>query len=142
MNKQQWQKQPGKRSEHCKHSAVAQHSSASKFTESWAEPIHVMLKRLKLKHDLSWLCIQMPHSRFQNLGELLQGDPAKKLREGVQSKDFMDRVCSCNTASEQQGNTCHCQGNCRKSIIVHKVTCKADAAWSTLETVNNAASKG
>jgi len=44
-----------------------------KFTKSWKEQIHVLLNRLKQKHGLSWLRIQMPCSRLQNLRELLQG---------------------------------------------------------------------
>jgi len=44
--------------------------------------------------------------------------------EGRSTVQGLDRICSCNTASKCQGNnSCHCQGNCQKSITVHKIAC-------------------
>ena len=63
----------------------------------------------------------MSYHRFTNLRETFQGDLSKKLTEGVQSINFMDRPCNC-----RPGKTGGCQygGVCRKSIVVYEITCK------------------
>ena len=71
----------------------------------------------------------MSYHRFQNLGELLQGDLTCKLREGIYSKDFQDRECNCNEGSKVDG-LCAYNGQCRKSCVVYKVTCRiCDAVY-------------
>ena len=65
----------------------------------------------------------MSYHRFQNLGELLQGDLTAKLREDIVSKDFMHRDCNCNKNCKVNG-LCAYNGDCRKCCIVYKVTCR------------------
>jgi len=62
----------------------------------------------------------MSHHKFSNLRELLQGDPSKKVNQGVRSLDFMDRSCSCQ---HKKDRLCACKGNCQKQIIICKAMC-------------------
>ena len=84
--------------------------------------IHVLLKKLRNKHNLKWLRISMSYHKFANLGELFSGDLTGKVMKGVESLDFMDRDCNCNRASMVDGN-CIFGGDCRKCIVVYKCTC-------------------
>ena len=86
-------------------------------------PIHVILKRLRDKYNLKWLRTSMSYHRFPNLGEIFQGDLNTKLMDNITSKDFMDRECNCTNATTVNGK-CIYSGNCRKSIVIHKATCK------------------
>ena len=65
----------------------------------------------------------MSYHKFTNLGETFQGDPNNKLMEGITSKDFMDLEWNCNQATTVNGN-CICGGNCKKSLVIYKATCK------------------
>ena len=86
-------------------------------------PIHTTIKRLRDKHDLKWLRISMSYHKFSNLGEIFQGDLNNKLMMNFTSKDFMDLKCNCTNATTIDGN-CVCNGDCRKSIVIYKATCK------------------
>ena len=67
----------------------------------------------------------MSHKKFTNLGETFQGDLNNKLMEGITLKDFMDleRVQLQSSNYSKNGN-CIYGGNCRKSIVIYKATCK------------------
>ena len=65
----------------------------------------------------------MSYHKFPNLREIFQSDLTKKIMDGVESLDFKDRECNCSTLSKVNGE-CAYNGNCRKSIIVYKATCK------------------
>ena len=41
--------------------------------------------------NFSWLRVQMSYHRFKNLAGLLHGDLTAKIRQGILSKDLMDR---------------------------------------------------
>ena len=86
-------------------------------------PIHVILKKLRDKYNLKWLRILMSYHKFTNLGEIFQGDSNNKLMDGITSKDFMDLNCNCINSMTVNGK-CIFGGNCRKSIVVCKATCK------------------
>ena len=94
------------------------------YSKGWEKPIHVTLKKLRNKHNLKWLRISMSYHRFPNLSEMLQGDLTRKLLEGVESLDFVDRECNCRPSITKGHKLCPYQGHCRKSVIVYKVTCK------------------
>ena len=93
-------------------------------SKGWEHPIHRTLKRLRNNHNLKWLRISMSYHRFPNLSEMLQGDLSRKLLDGVESLDFIDRECNCRTGATPEHGLCPYRGNCRKSVIVYKVTCK------------------
>ena len=61
--------------------------------------------------------------KFANPGDIFQGNPNDKLMEGVTSQAFMDLECNCMKSTLVNGKCVH-GGNCRKSIVVHKATCK------------------
>ena len=86
-------------------------------------PIHTILKWLRDKYDLKWLRISMSYHKFSNLGEIFQGDLNNKLMKNITSKDFMDLMCNCTNSTTINGN-CIYNGNCRKSIVIYKATCK------------------
>ena len=65
----------------------------------------------------------MSYHKFTNLGEIFQGDLNDKLMEGITSQAFMDLKCDCMSSTLVNGK-CICGGNCRKSTVVHKATCK------------------
>ena len=62
-------------------------------------PTHVIFLRLskgestgfKIIFNLSWLRVRMSYHRFNNLAELINGDLAAKIGQGIFSKDLMDR---------------------------------------------------
>ncbi len=80
-------------------------------------------KKLRNKHGLKWLRFSMSYRRHPNLSQLFQGDLTAKLMAGIESKDFMDRLCNCNAATLVNGQ-CFCKSQCRKSLVVYKATCK------------------
>jgi hypothetical protein len=43
------------------------------FSKFWKTPIHVILRRLRNKHNLLWLRVSMSYHRLNNLRELFQG---------------------------------------------------------------------
>ena len=63
----------------------------------------------------------MSYHKFPNLREIFQGDLSRKLTTNVQSMDFMDRPCNCRGGKDKN---CAYNGDCRKTIVVYKATCK------------------
>ena len=52
--------------------------------------IHRVIDRLKKSFNLTWLRVRMSYHIFNNLAELLNGDLAGKIGQGIFSKDLMD----------------------------------------------------
>ena len=46
----------------------------------------------------------MSYHRFNNLAELMNGEFAAKIDQGIFSKGLMDRECNCYLPSEVNGN--------------------------------------
>jgi hypothetical protein len=65
------------------------------FSKFWKTTIHVLLRRLRNKHNLLWLRVSMSFHRFSNLRELFQGHLNKILLRNVDSEDLRDRPCNC-----------------------------------------------
>ena len=65
----------------------------------------------------------MSYHRFANLRGIFQSDLNKKLIEGVISRDFCDLECNCNKLSKVD-RKCIFGGDCKKSCVVYKVTCR------------------
>ena len=65
--------------------------------------IHILLKKLRNKHNLKWLRISMSYHKFPNLRELFSGDLTGKMMRDIDSLDFIDRECNCNKASLVDG---------------------------------------
>jgi hypothetical protein len=94
------------------------------MSKGWNNPIHAILKELQNKHGLTtWLRVSMSYHKFSNLREIFQGDLNRKLMDGIESRDFMDRPCNCNRASKIDGK-CAYNGECRKMCVVYKATCR------------------
>ena len=85
--------------------------------------VHITIKNLRDKYNLKWLRVSMSYHKFPNLSEILGGDLQGKLMEEVESIDFMDRPCNCNSASKVDGE-CIYGSSCRKSVVVYKCECK------------------
>ena len=85
------------------------------FSRFWKTPIHVLLRRLRNKHELRWLRVTMSYHRFRNLRELFQGHLNDALLKNVVSEDYCDRPCNC------RNDTCLYNNCCRKQLIVYKV---------------------
>ena len=62
----------------------------------------------------------MSYHRFNNLSELLNGDLAAKIGQGILLKDFMDRECNCYPQSKFNGS-CIYKGNCRSKCLIYEV---------------------
>ena len=62
----------------------------------------------------------MSYHVFNNLGELLNGDLAAKIRRGVFSKDLMDRKFDCYLPSKVTIK-CVYEGKCRSICIIYEV---------------------
>jgi hypothetical protein len=89
----------------------------------WSNPVHAIIKELRNKHGLTWLRHSMSYHKFSNLREIFQGDLNRKLMDGITSRDFQDLPCNCYKSSKVDGK-CIYNGDCRKSCVVYKVTCK------------------
>ena len=69
--------------------------------------IHVLLRRLRNKHNLRWLRISMSYHRFNNLRELFQGHLNSVIMKPVESEDYRDRPCNCpGRGSCRYNNAC------------------------------------
>jgi hypothetical protein len=66
------------------------------FSKFWKTPIHVLLRRLRNKHNLLWLRVSMSYHSFNNLRELFLGHLKKVLLRNVDSEDPRDRPCNCD----------------------------------------------
>ena len=49
------------------------------FTKIPSRPISVILRNMKKKHKLSWLCPKMSHHKFTNLGDMFNADLTTKV---------------------------------------------------------------
>jgi hypothetical protein len=92
------------------------------YSKFWKEPIHRWIMKLRNRFDIKWLRISMSYHRFPNLREMLAGDLASKLTEGVQSLDFKVRDCNCKDPSGK--GKCQYGNMCRVPIVIYKITCK------------------
>ena len=62
--------------------------------------------------NLSWLRVRISYRIFDNLAELLNGDLATKIGQGILSKYLMYRECNCSLPSKCNGN-CVYEDKCR-----------------------------
>ena len=65
----------------------------------------------------------MSYHRFPNISEILQFDLVGKLREGIGSKDFLNRECNFSYTTKVIGE-CAYEGDCRECCVVYNATCK------------------
>ena len=93
------------------------------MSKHWSKLIHERIKELCEKHGLKWLRVSISYHRFANLRGIFQSNLNKKLIEGVISRDFCDLECNCNKLSKVDSR-CIFGGDCRKSCVVYKVTCR------------------
>jgi predicted GIY-YIG superfamily endonuclease len=81
-----------------------------------------LMKKLKKRYKLSWLCVNMAYQQFTNLRERFSGDLTGKLNAGLKPLDLMSRPCNCNSRSKVNGQ-CVFNEQCRAKVLVYKVTC-------------------
>eukprot|EP00957_Ditylum_brightwellii_P134314 10239927-Ditylum_brightwellii.AAC.1 len=58
-----------------------------------------IIRRLKKRFNLTYLCFSMAYRRYTNLHERFRGDLISELNADIESLDFMDRPCNCNKTS-------------------------------------------
>ena len=51
-------------------------------------------QQTKKSFNLTWLGVQMSYHGFNNLPELLNGDLTAKIRQGIFSKDLINKECN------------------------------------------------
>ena len=56
------------------------------YSRHFSTSIHRVIDRLKKSFNISWLRVKMSYLRFNNLAELLNGDLAAKIGQGIFSK--------------------------------------------------------
>ena len=79
----------------------------------------------------------MSYHKFNNLAELLNGDPAAKIGQGIFSKDLMGIKCKCSLPSKVNGK-CVYKGKFRYRCIIYKVKfsmCDAIYIGNTQQTL-------
>ena len=64
----------------------------------------------------------MYYHRFNNLAELLNKDLPTKIRQGILSRDLMDRECNCYITSKFNAE-CVCKGKCQKKCLIYELKC-------------------
>ena len=64
----------------------------------------------------------MSYHRFNNLAELLNGDIATKIGQGILSRDLMDRECNYSLPN-LFNRTCAYKGKFRREKKTYKVKC-------------------
>ena len=70
----------------------------------------------------SWMRVQISYHIFNNLAELLNRDLATKIRQGIFSKDLMDRKRNCSLPSKVNGKYVY-EGKCQSRCIIYEVKC-------------------
>ena len=60
------------------------------YSRYFSTAIHRVINRLKKSFILTWLRVRMSYHRCNNLAELLSGDLAAKIGQGIFSKYLMD----------------------------------------------------
>ena len=79
-------------------------------------------QQAKKSFNLSWLNVQMYYQRFNNIVELLNGDLAAKIRQGIFSKDLMDRKYNSSFPSKVNGKFVY-KGKCQYRCTIYEVKC-------------------
>ena len=82
-----------------------------------------MIKKLCDRYGLKWLRVRMAHKRHQNICEIVQANLSNKLAQILQSIDFKNRNCNCNTASLVHGQ-CPYKSDCRRACIIYDTKCR------------------
>ena len=92
------------------------------YSHYFSAEIHRLIDRLKSSFNLTWLRIRMSYHKFNDLAELLNGDLAAKIGQGIFSKDLLDRECNCSLPSKVNGK-CVYESKCRSRCIIYEVQC-------------------
>ena len=90
------------------------------LSKIWRERIYNIIKKLCDSKIIKWLRTRMSYHRLPNLGELVKGNMARKIRRNLASKDFLDRKCNCDTTTKVK---CECayRVECRRCCVIYKV---------------------
>ena len=70
------------------------------YSRYFSTSIQGVIDRLRKSFNLTWLTVQMSYHIFNNLAELLNGDLAAKIGQGIFPKHLMDRECNCSLPSK------------------------------------------
>ena len=90
------------------------------YSRYFSTSIHRVINRLKEYFNLSWMRVRMFYHRFNNLSELLIGDPPAKIGRGIFFKDLMDKECNCYLPSKVNGKRVY-EGKSQSKCIIYKV---------------------
>jgi hypothetical protein len=94
------------------------------FSRIWGhEPIHVRLKRLRDKHNLTWLRNAMSYHKFSNFGEKFNSDLNSKVNAGLEDISELNLTCVCQKRCKREDGNCAYEGNCRQQMIVYNLHC-------------------
>jgi hypothetical protein len=94
-----------------------------KVSKFWKTPIHVIIKKLKIKHNLKWLRFKMCYKRHCNLAEKFNGILNNKLNKDLISLDFENNTCNCSKKALVNGK-CAYDDKCRSKCIIYQANCK------------------
>ena len=95
------------------------------YSRYWDDPIHVTLKKLKVKYNLKWLHFKMSYHRYPNIREALHADLMGKISKDIVSRDEKSRACQCTDALRISagGAKCIFGSRCREKCVVYKASC-------------------
>lgn len=102
------------------------------FSECFKIPIHVILKKLLIKHGLNWVRLRMSYHTFGNFSNAIIADVNEKLSSGLIAEEFKDNPCNC---SGSQG--CLYGGICRDRGLIYKVLDKQTGKFYVGNTIQN-----
>jgi len=66
----------------------------------------------------------MSYHRFTNMREIFQHDLTSKLNDDIESLDFINKDCNCQT-DKTTGETCGYNNVCRNKLVVYQAECTA-----------------
>ena len=83
-----------------------------------------LIKRLKNKHQMTWIRTRMACRRFENIEELMISHANNMVMKNWMSRDFKQRDCNCNVANEDAKGKCMFNGQCRMTCVIYELQCK------------------
>ena len=100
-----------------------------------AEEIHSITKILWKAHNLRSLWTKFYYHQFPNLVEILHGDPLRKIREGIDSKGFLNHEYNFNSTTKVKV-ICAYGGEYIVCCVVYKVKFKLHILLYVVNTLN------
>ena len=96
----------------------------------------LLLKRLKIKYNLSLIRVRIAQKRFENVEELLGAAMHKIVTKGLILRDVKCRDCNCSKPNKLENLECTHEGKCRQSCVACKVRCNTCEKFCISSTQN------